>query len=301
MWLYLGIVSAVFLGLYDVCKKHSLKENAVIPVLFFSSATGTAMVLPIIILSAAAPDAMRGIGLFTPPMTSWTHCLVFLKALMVCSSWISAYFAMKHLPISVVSPIRASGPFWTIVGALLIFHECLSLGQWAGIALIIGSYLWLSLESNKEGIAFHRNKWILLMFLAAALGAVCSLYDKYLLQVANLPPVGLQAWFSLYMLLIVAAILLLLWWPQRRRSTPFVWRWTIPMIGILLILADFAYFRSLADNNALIIVLSTIRRSSVVLSFVVGGLLFSDVNRRRKGLALLGVLAGVLLVLLAKH
>ncbi len=301
MWIYLGVASAVFLGLYDVCKKHALKGNAVIPVLFFSSAAGAAIALPVMLFSLAAPAAARGVGLYVAPLAPWVHGLVFVKAFLVCSSWISAYFAMKHLPISVVSPIRASGPFWTIVGALLIFHERLSLGQWGGIALIIGSYLWLSFETGKEGISFHKDKWVVLMFLAALLGAASALYDKFLLQRAMLDPVGMQAWFSVYMLLIVSVILAALWWPRRHGTTPFVWRWTIPMIGVLLILADFVYFRALADGTALIIILSAIRRSSVVLTFVVGSLVFGDVNRRRKGFALLGVLTGVLLILISKR
>ena len=34
MWLLLAFLSAALLGFYDVFKKQSLKDNAVIPVLF---------------------------------------------------------------------------------------------------------------------------------------------------------------------------------------------------------------------------------------------------------------------------
>jgi len=33
MWLYLGLLSALFLGLHNLCKKHAVSNNEVIPVL----------------------------------------------------------------------------------------------------------------------------------------------------------------------------------------------------------------------------------------------------------------------------
>ena len=37
MWLLLAFLSAALLGFYDVFKKQSLKDNAVIPVLFLNT------------------------------------------------------------------------------------------------------------------------------------------------------------------------------------------------------------------------------------------------------------------------
>ena len=37
MWLFLAFLSAALLGFYDVFKKQSLKDNAVIPVLFLNT------------------------------------------------------------------------------------------------------------------------------------------------------------------------------------------------------------------------------------------------------------------------
>ncbi|HXB58030.1 MAG TPA: hypothetical protein VNU95_00595, partial [Candidatus Acidoferrales bacterium] len=39
-WVYEILASAVFLGIYDLCTKHAVRENAVTPVLFFSTLTG---------------------------------------------------------------------------------------------------------------------------------------------------------------------------------------------------------------------------------------------------------------------
>lgn len=46
MWLSLAFLSAALLGLYDVAKKYSLRENAVIPVLFCNTLFCALIFLP---------------------------------------------------------------------------------------------------------------------------------------------------------------------------------------------------------------------------------------------------------------
>ena len=68
------------------------------------------------------------------------------------------------------------------------------------------------------------------------------------------------------------------------------------MIGILLAVADGSYFVAVGDSDALIIILSVLRRCSVVISFAFGAVLFREVNKRKKAWVLGGILAGVLLI-----
>jgi transporter family protein len=299
MWLSLGLISALFLGMYDVSKKHAVHQNAVLPVLFLATLSGACLMLPLLVLSRLSPELLRHHHLLVPSLAWRTHALIGLKSLLVGSSWICAYFALKHLPISLAAPIRASGPVWTLLGALIIFHERLNGMEWAGLFILFLSYYAFSLLGSAEGIAFHRNKWVPLIFLGTLLGAGSGLYDKFLLQRLSLSPIAVQAWFSLYLVLILGLVLLAFWLPHRHRYTPFAWRWSIPLIGILLIMADFAYFKALSEPNVLITLLSSIRRSSVIVAFVVGGLLFHEKNKRWKALALTGVLAGIALIILA--
>jgi drug/metabolite transporter (DMT)-like permease len=301
MWIWLGLVSMLFLGVYDICKKHALRGNAVFPVLFFANLAGMQLVWPLLLGSALFPSAMTSMGLFVQPMTLLGHGLLFVKAIIVSTSWVLAYFAMKHLPISIVSPIRASGPVWTIMGAIVLFHESPSALQWVGMALIFASYFAFSFIGRDEGIHFHRSKWILFIFLATLVGTCSTLYDKWLIQRQGYSPVQVQVWYLLYLMLIFSFYTGVLWWPQRQRSTPFVWRWSIPLIGILLFIADFVYFIAVADPSALIIILSILRRCSVLVSFFAGAFLFKEANKRKKAWVLVGILAGVLLILLSGH
>ncbi|MBN2684433.1 MAG: EamA family transporter [Pontiellaceae bacterium] len=289
----------VFLGIYDVCKKHALRDNAVLPVLFFSNLASVAMALPLLVGSAILPVAMASLDLFVEPITAVGHRLMLLKAFSVSMSWIFAYFALKHLPISIVSPIRASGPVWTLVGAIVLFHESPSPLQWAGMALIFAGYFAFSIIGREEGIHFYRSKWILYIFLATLIGTCSTLFDKWLIHRQGYSSVQVQVWYTLYLGLLFTLYFFALWWPQRKRSTPFVWRWSIPFIGVLLYLADYVYFKALSDPASLIVILSILRRCSVVISFLAGAFLFKEVNKRKKAWVLLGILAGVVLIVLA--
>lgn len=293
MWLIMGLISAVFLGLYDVCKKASLRDNAVLPVLFLATVSTAAPFAGLALLSLFLGPEGLGCA-YVPAVSLKIHGLLMLKSLIVASSWVCAYFAYKHLPITLGAPIRASQPVLTLLGAMIIFSERFSLMGWAGMLLALASYFALSVAGGKEGVRFHRNGWVGLLLLGTFLGAVSSLYDKYLL--CRYAPLVVQAYFSMYLVVILGLVFTLCWWPQRRQHTRFQWRWSIPAIGLLLAVADFCYFQALALPGSLIAMLSVVRRSNVLVSFGLGALLFKEKNLKHKILALAGIVVGIILI-----
>jgi drug/metabolite transporter (DMT)-like permease len=77
------------------------------------------------------------------------------------------------------------------------------------------------------------------------------------------------------------------------RGKKFHWRWSILMISLFLAMADFCYFTSLAQEGALIAVVSMIRRGSVIVSFLFGAFLLHEKNLRRKAFDILLILIGL--------
>ncbi|QBG47590.1 permease [Verrucomicrobia bacterium S94] len=299
MWIWLGLCSMLLLGLYDLSKKHALIDNAVLPTLFFSNLAGICLTVPIICFSRWFPEAAQTAGIYAAPLRPAAHGLLVLKSTIVASSWICAFFAMKHLPISIVSPIRASGPLWTLLGAVLLFGEMPSPLQWCGMALIFAGYFGFSVLGREEGIQFHRSLWVGLIFAATLIGTCSTLMDKWLIQRMDFEPMQVLVWYSLYNFIFFVIVNAVFWLPKREATTPFKWRWTVPMIGILLVLSDWVYFCAVKNPEALIVILSVLRRCSVLVGFFVGALLFKEVNRRKKSWVLLGIMIGVLLIILA--
>jgi transporter family protein len=296
-WLLLSLLSAVFLGLYDVAKKAAVNGNAVFMVLFASGLAGMLFVSPAYVLTLTSPGLACRLGLEITALPFGAHALIMLKAVIVTTSWGLTFFALKSLPISLASPVRASAPMLTVLGAVAFFGERLSAYQTLGVALTLASYVGFSVVGRAEGIRFERNRSVWLLFAGTLVGAISGLYDKHLMQVARLPAMTMQFWFTVYNALL-EGILIALFRPQRRRdATPFEWRWSIVAIGGLLLVADALYFRALAWPGALVGIVSTVRRSSVVIGFVVGGLAFRERNRLRKAVPLAGVLAGLYFLL----
>ena len=193
--------------------------------------------------------------------------------------------------------IRSAGPFFTFIGAILIYQEQPTLSQWMGFILIISSVVIYSKIGKKEGINFKRNKWIFAIIGATFLGASSGLYDKFLIQNLTLNPQTLQFWFCFYTLLILLVILMITWFPYAKKREAFKWRWSIIAVGILLQAADYFYFKALQDPDALIMLLSAIKRSQLIIAVVIGGLVFKEKNKRKKLVPLVGILLGVFLIL----
>lgn len=299
MWLLLAFLSAALLGFYDVFKKQSLKNNAVIPVLTLNTLFSSLIFLPFIVLSAWRPDTLEGGLFFVPVAGGEVHRYIILKSVIVLSSWILGYFGMKNLPITIVGPINATRPVMVLVGALLVFGERLNLYQWIGVLMAVFSFFMLSRSGKKEGIDFRHNKWIYFIVMAAVLGAVSGLYDKYLMAPVSQGGIGLdrmvvQSWYNIYQLFMMGAVLMLLWWPKRQASTPFRWDWCIILISIFLSAADFVYFYALSLDGAMISIVSMVRRGSVIVSFIFGAMVFREKNLKSKAVDLALVLIGMI-------
>ncbi len=286
----------MFLGFYELFTKHAVRENAVVPVLFFSTFTGALVWGALLLLDAFDPGLLPA-SLVTDPLAPAQHLQLALKSAIVAGSWIFTYFALKHLPLSLGSPIRATSPLWTLVGAVIILGERPSLMQTIGILTTLASFVGLSLAGAREGVHFHRNKWVAFLIAGTLLGAASSLYDKYLLGRAHFSVPTVQAWFSVY--LFVFFLPVAFGWKRRWWSrNEFTWRWSIPLIAIALLVADYIYFSALRDPHSLVSVVMSLRRGSTLVGFTGGLLFFGEQHGLRKLPAVAGILTGIALAVM---
>lgn len=283
LWVTLALGSALFLGFYDIAKKKALTGNAVLPVLFFVSLTCTAVLLPVYVLGKI------------PSLALSEHLMLLVKAAIVTASWIFTFNAVSRLPLSLTAPIRASAPIFTIAMAVAIMGERPSSFEWIGIGFAMVSYFLISIASRKETGHFFTNIWILSMFFGTFLGSCSGVYDKFLLQRAKLDPLAIQFYFNIYMACIQAFSILLLCFLQRNKPDRkrFEFRWIILAVGVLLVIADRFYFLAVHEPDALISVVTVIRRSNVLISFAGGLIFFKEKRTKLKYVAMVGILIGL--------
>ena len=286
MWIFLIIGSAVLLGLYDVAKKHSLARNDALTVLLCATALSTLFLSPWLVME---PGTVQG------------HlCLVF-KAVLVSCSWVSGMLALGLLPITLVSTMKASRPVLVLVFSIVLFGEQLNAWQWGGSVLALVAIFLLSLTGKSDGVRFTRSRGILLLVLSILAGVASALYDKHILQGLHLTPLFVQSWTNLYI-----TLLLLLWIALRRvcspgSGKPFQWDWTLLLIAVLITGADALYFFAVHTDGAPLSLISMIRRSSVIVSFIAGAAFFHEKNVGRKSIAMAVMLVAMILIFIGSR
>ena len=283
------MMSALCLGVYDIFKKTSVRDNNVLLVLLLNTAFGTFLMSPVIISGLAdgywgLGDSLRG------------HGMIALKAVIVLSSWTLGYYAIKHLPLTIQGPINATRPVLVLVGALCIFGERLNWLQWVGIIIGFASLYFISRIGSREGFSLKHSRWLWMSIGAMTLGAVSALYDKYLLRYYE--PLEVQAWYSLYQCVIMGVFVGVLIGRSGVAANGgiFRWRWSIPCISLFLTIADLAYFYSLSIDGSMVSIVSMIRRGSVIVPFLYGVIVLHERNVKAKliDLAVLMVSLGCL-------
>lgn len=291
MWIVLAIVSGLCLGFYDIFKKISVSGNNVLVVLFLNTVFSVLLMSPVLVMNLSAGSIGLGNSLHG-------HLEILIKSFIVLSSWILGYYGLKHLPLTIAGPINAARPVIVLVGALLIFQESLNWMQWVGIALGFWSLFFISRVGGKEGFSVKHSHWIWFTIGATVMGAVSALYDKYLLR--HYEPLEVQAWYSLYQMIIMGiAIGIMI--KLRHESTPFRWKWSIPLISVFLTVADLAYFYSLSVDGSMIAVVSMIRRGSVIVSFFYGVIALHEKHIRLKLIDLSVLLIGLIFLVLGSN
>lgn len=296
MWTLLAFISAVCLGFYDISKKIALRDNRVVDVLTVSVCVSALVLSVPLLLSRFLPEAMHGSYFYVPEMDLQAHLFTLLKSAIVLSSWVFAYISLKHLPISVVSPMQATRPMWTLIGALFLFGERLNTWQWTGVLLAIGTVFLFSFNPRHRRTPKlpRENKYYIALALAILIGSCSGLYDKYLMR--SYDHNAVQVYYTLYQ----ALMMLVVWAIDRHTKgqktfvlcpSSFV---PIILISVFLIISDNVYMLALRNPDSLIAVVSTIRRGGAVIGFGYGLLFLKEPDPWRKVLCMSGIMAGLI-------
>lgn len=272
-------MSAVLLGFYDVAKKEALKKNGVLEVLAVATALTAVILFP-----------------FLSSGTFEDHAKLIAKAVIVSASWISGLEAVKLIPLTTASTIKATRPMIVVLFSIILFGERLNLVQWGGVLLVIISLYFLSRSSKSEGIDFRNNRGIFYMVISVLTGSGSALYDKHILK--SLEPMFVQSWANIYITLMLVAVIICYRHSRPERKTTFKWDWNLILIAVLITCADALYFFAIKQEGSMISVISLIRRSSVMITFMAGAFLYKEHNIKSKAAILIVLTAGMTMLML---
>ncbi len=298
-WVELGLLAGLFLGTYDVLTKVALTRSSVYPVVIISTVCGSILWVPLV-TAAYFPGMDFFDAIVTVKRLGWgDQLLVLPKSVMMVGSWALAYYSVKNLPLSISAGVRATGPLWTAVAAVFLLAESLQPIDWVGLCIASYSYYRFCLVGSKEGISFITNIWVIFMLLATLLSSAGQLYDKYLIVTRGLDFISVQAYAAIHRMVVIIPLFLLNYRDCMKMFEKRI-HWSIPMIGITMVVAEFIYLAAYNCNGALAAVLSILRRTNLIVVFAVGALFFLEKNTLRKSFAIAGVVLGISIISLAQ-
>lgn len=291
MWVFLALLSALGLGIYEVFKKEAVRDNDVLTVLALNTVFGALIMSPVIV-----GGIVSGRQWFGGDAMGFVYMLG--KALIVLTAWGLSYSSVKQLPLTITGPINATSPVLVLMGGLIIYGEQLSLLQWAGMILGFASLYFSALAGSKDGFSWRNSRWMWVAIAAMLVNAMSGLYDKFLLR--RFEPIEVQACYSLMQCLIMCTVVMLM---KRfsAQKTQFHWRWAILGVPVFLTAADLIYYNALSQPDSMISIVSMIRRSSVVVSFLYGAFILHEKNLKTKIVDLALLFLGLVLIILGSN
>ena len=189
MWIGWILASAVFLAFYDIAKKAGVRDNAVLPVLLTATLAGGAAYIAVLGAAGGIRTALD--------VSVRDSALIGIKCLIVAVSWVLTYCALRTLPITIATPIRASAPAIVFVAAFFLYGEKPTPVQGLGMLLVFAGYWAFSRAGKVEGIDFLRSRAVWLAVGGMCMSALSGLWDKFILQRCAIPVETVQFWFQI--------------------------------------------------------------------------------------------------------
>ncbi len=277
LWILFIVIYALLKGSREGMKKAALKKSSSNEILFFYTFIGFLFTLPYT-KEALSLDA---IYIF----------YAFIKSAVCCTAWIFSLIAIKNMSVSLYGIVDLSRMVFSTLLGVFALGESFTLPKAIGVVLVVlGLYL-VNIKKDKNG-----SKELTLPILTAALlncffNAISGTMDKVLMQYMD--SAQLQFWFMLFMTIIYGAILI------ARKEKVYIStlknNFWIPLMSLSLIIGDRMLFEANANPESEVTVMTIIKQSSVLVTVLVGWLVFHEKHILYKLLCTAIVLSGIII------
>lgn len=295
-WYFFGLLTAIFAAAASIVGKHTLfKEHA---------------------MEFATTLALINALLFTPFLFSVDYgaiplhgyAIMILTAMLAAIAFLLVTKAIRHLPMSVASPLLSIGPAVTALLAFFMLGETLSPVNLAGLILII---LGVYVLEHLRGVSLAQNlkiifaqKYVRFILLALVLYAAISTADRYLLSPPSIGGVGIPVMDYLAIVHVLISVMYLTMlsffydgWRGIQHGIKKAWL-PILIIGLLTVSHRIAFGFALSDPAGKVGLAEGLKRTAALFATIVGGELFHEKNMLRRVFSCFVILGGVLLIIL---
>lgn len=309
MWLVFAFVSATIVGIRDFFKKMVLQRSTMLLVLCLVTVFSALLFMPFIVVSRFT-GWLDGSFFYVPESNLTLHLCSLMKCLLLILCWLCSFDGIKHLPLTVSGMIAAFGPVETVLAAMLIYGESLSVLQWMGVLVSTASLVSICRGGSDGSANYFGNRHFWLMLLSTVFSAVAALWDKFAVGRPEDGGLGqsvmfIQSWYNIYQAVFLTGAYLVVRWRSRNsmdggKTSPLPAKIVLGILAVSVceVAADLLYDAALQLPGCLVSILAMVRRGSVVVSFILGAIFLKERDIRRKTVDLAMMLLGMVLLFL---
>jgi len=276
-WVLLVLGYGILNGFYNIIQKKAVENNSAIEVLVMFTTFSLILVLPNI-----GKDIL---------IESKYLLIIFLKSTVIFIAWILAFKAIKNLNVSTYGVINMSKILFSTLLGIIFLSEILFINQVIGMLIIILGLLFLNIKKTSDKIKSETGS-IVLVLISCFLNSISALIDKIIMH--NINSTQLQFWFILFLALWYWTYVLLSKEKIDIKKT-LKNRW-IYILSIVFVLGDMMLFVANGITESTVSSMSLIKQISVVITVVIGGLMFKEKNIMYKLICAAIIFLGIILV-----
>lgn len=224
--------------------------------------------------------------------------MIYTASVLATIAFLFIAKAVRHMDISVVSPLLSFSPAVVAGLAFFILGEKISYIQLGGILLlIIGSYI-LELHNHDTKKIFtktFKSNYFYYIFLALILYAFCSILDKLILNsISPLTYIPIVHFFIAINFIVLICIFHN-GFKGIKHGVKSAGKW-IFLVAVLV--TGYRLSQAQAVSMTYVSLVIPIKRMSAFFATVIGGKVFHEKNLAKRTLACVIMLAGAFLVIL---
>ncbi len=286
LWYHYALGSAIFTGLAAVVtKKTLLKEHA----MEFSTVLA--------IFNFFVSLLMINYVNFAIPLDMIV--LMYIASVFGAIAFLYTAKAIRHMEISVSSPLMNFNPAILAVLALVFLGEALSLSQIGGILLLIAGAYVLEVDHKisdlKEPIKkMFKSKYVHYIFIAMVLYAFSSVLDKIILS-----SIDAFTYLVVIQLFLAVNFIIMIYlfhdgWHGIKHGIQSAGKWIL-LVAVLT--TSYRLLQAQATTMAYVSLVVTVKRMGSLFAVIIGGEMFHEKGLRLKILASVIMIVGMYFVI----
>lgn len=225
--------------------------------------------------------------------------LLLFNSILASVAFLFMTKAVRHMKITDSSSLLSIGPGITVILALIFLGETLTLRQTGGIVLlIVGTYV-LEIKKNLSFLTpiriFRKSKYTQYVLISIIIYGVTSILDKIILTNYNMQPEAFIAFAHVF--ICFHFILMLLIYHNGIKGIKHglkTFGWLIFLVAIFTVGYRLAQAEAVKIANVGTVV--AIKKTSVLLTVLIGGEIFHEKNIVRKIIAAFIIVVGAVLI-----